>query len=339
MEHNCYHSVWRFEKDSLAHVERRVVEEYPLRLEVNGRDLATLIASPHQLNFLVAGFLRLQGFIQGLDDLLSLGVCGDFGMARIRIRGEVPERLIPTLTSGCGTGIVFHHPSAPAESTVPPDPQLRFTPQQIFALMRQLAQKAESYRAHGGIHSAAVGDGQELLLYAEDIGRHNTLDRLAGEALFKDLDLRGKLLVTSGRVSTEMVAKAERLGIALIASRTSPTNMAIRIADQAGIALVGYVRGETLEVYSHVNLLAPVHQPRHPPIAGEILMSAEPPPRGLRRLIYPVTMFYITRVQKKWLWSTAFYDSFKTAKNPSILLDVRFHNIVIIEPALRAASP
>jgi FdhD protein len=106
-----------------------------------------------------------------------------------------------------------------------------------------------------------VGDGERLLLYSEDLGRHNTLDRIAGEALFKNLDLHGRLLLTSGRVSTEMVAKAMRLGIALIASRTSPTDMVIKMAEQAGITLVGYVRGDAFEVYSHAQALAMAAQP------------------------------------------------------------------------------
>jgi FdhD protein len=258
MEENRPHTVFHYHQGSLNPVEQQVVRECPLRLEVNGRELAILIASPHQLNFLVAGFLRLQGFLRGLDDILSLGICAEFGAARVRIRGEIPERLTPTLTSGCGTGISFQLPASPTGVVRQGEPPAPFAPQQIFALMQELAQRAENYRAHGGIHSAAVGDGQQLLLYSEDLGRHNTLDRIAGEALFKGLDLHGRLLVTSGRVSTEMVAKAAQLGIAMIASRTSPTDMAIRIAEQSGMALVGYVRGKTFDVYSHPHLLAGV---------------------------------------------------------------------------------
>jgi FdhD protein len=264
MEQNRQHLVFHYDQGSLTSVEQQVVQEYPLRLEVNGRELAILIASPHQLNFLVAGFLRLQGFIKGLDDIQSLGVCSEFGAARVRIRGEMPERLTPTLTSGCGTGISFQLPASPIRSACSDRAPARFTPPQIFTLMQELAQRAENYRAHGGIHSAAVGDGQQLLLYSEDLGRHNTLDRIAGEALFKKIDLHGTLLVTSGRVSTEMVAKAAQLGIAMIASRTSPTDMAIKLSEQAGLALVGYVRGHTFDVYSHAHLLAPATEPTCP---------------------------------------------------------------------------
>jgi FdhD protein len=245
--------IYRYAKGQLEAIERSVVQETPLTLEVNGRELATLIASPHRLNFLVAGFLRLQGFIHSLDDLQTLGICAEQGQARVRIRGEVPERLKPTLTSGCGTGITFELPGAPLPTT---SASSRFSAGQIFALMRELASRADNYRSHGGIHSAAVGNGRSLLLFAEDLGRHNTLDRIAGEALFRGIDLRGKLLVTSGRISTEMVAKAARLGIALIASRTSPTDLAVRAAEAAGITLIGYLRGDAFEVYSHSERIA-----------------------------------------------------------------------------------
>jgi FdhD protein len=121
--------------------------------------------------------------------------------------------------------------------------------------MEELAKKADHYRSHGGIHSAAIGRSGRLVLYAEDLGRHNTFDRIAGEALFKGIQLTGAELVTSGRVSTEMVAKAALMGIKLIASRTSPTDMAVKLCDEADICLVGYVRGGSFNVYSHPELI------------------------------------------------------------------------------------
>ncbi len=229
--------------------ERNVVEEYPLRLRVNGRELATLVCSPHQLNFLLAGFFRLQGFIDSLDDILSMGVCDDYGLAEMRIRTELPERLQPTLTSGCGTGIAYNLPQNLLD--ISQQRPRSYSSEALFLLMKDLQAEAEQYRNHGGIHSAAIGGSEGLLLYAEDIGRHNTFDRLAGQALFKGVDLQDKMLVTSGRVSTEMVAKAARLGVGLIASRTSPTDKAIDLCEQAGITLIGYLRGNSMEIYSH----------------------------------------------------------------------------------------
>jgi FdhD protein len=240
----------------LAPEEADLPREFPLKLVVNEREIATLVASPHDLRFLVAGFLRLQGFVERLDDFQMLSVCEDFGIANVRVKKELPERLQPVLTSGCGTGVTFTIPAAPDQGgNDNPGKACQFTPAAIFAVMDELARRAENYRRHGGIHSAAVTDGRELLLYAEDIGRHNTIDRLAGEALLRGINVTGMALVTSGRVSSEMAAKAALLGVPLIASRTSPTDMAVTICSQAGITLVGYVRGGRFTVYSHAELI------------------------------------------------------------------------------------
>ncbi len=245
--------ILRYEDGQLLPVEHRPVQEFPVKLVVNGRELATLIGSPHELRFLVAGFLRLQGFVKSLDDFLALSICEDVGVASVQLRGEVPETLRPVLTTGCGSGITFALPVPPAEPSG--GEGQRFIPAAVFALMDELARRAGRYRSHGGIHSAAVGDGVSLILYAEDLGRHNTLDRIAGEALLRGIDLAGKLLVTSGRVSSEMAAKAASLGISLIASRTSPTDVAARLCEAAGITLLGYVRGGRFNVYVHPDRL------------------------------------------------------------------------------------
>lgn len=287
MNSSSEHEIVRMVKGRRETLSRQIVEEYPLRLRVNGCELATLVCSPHQLNFLLTGFLQLQGFADSLDDILALGVCNNFGLAEIRLRKKLSQRLQPTLTSGCGTGISFNLPKQvlnPSHS-----PQRNYSSECLFLLMRQMAQKSERYRSHGGIHAAAVGDHSGLLLHAEDIGRHNTLDRLAGEALFRKIDLRDKMLITSGRISTEMVAKTARLGIGLLASRSSPTNRAIELCKQAGITLVGYLRGDSLEVYSHPQQLhiSTVSQ-RITGVSGIILAGGESRRMGSDKSLLPI---------------------------------------------------
>lgn len=235
----------KYSNGILSDTHNHLPEEYPLKLTVNGREIATLIASPHDLRFLVAGFLRTQGFVREVGDFMTLSVCDTFGEARVHIRGELPDQLTPVLTSGCGTGISFSLNAGPAQA-VPPS--VRYAPKAIFTMMKELSHLAERYSCHGGIHSAAVSDGEDILLHAEDLGRHNTIDRIAGQALFNSVDLTGTMLLTSGRVSAEMAAKAASLGIALIASRTSPTDMAVRICTEYGIGLAGYVRGDSFRI-------------------------------------------------------------------------------------------
>src|SRR5512138_3850793 len=235
----------KYSNRTLSSIHNHLPKEYPLKLTVNGREIATLIASPHDLRYLVAGFLRTQGFIREMGDFQTMSVCDQFGEARVHISGELPERLTPVLTSGCGTGISFSLTAGPAQSA---PASIRFTPDAIFAMMRELNRLAERYCRHGGIHSAAVSDGEDILLHAEDIGRHNTVDRLAGQALFSGINLVGSMLLTSGRVSAEMAAKAASLGVALIASRTSATDMAVEICAKHGIGIADYVRGDSFRI-------------------------------------------------------------------------------------------
>jgi FdhD protein len=232
---------------SMSETSGEIPKEFPLKLIVNGIELATLISSPHDLRFLVAGFLLLQGYVQRVEDFEMLSVCEDFGIANVKIKGELPERPPPVLTSGCGSGISFSIPEArPGIAS-----DSCFVAAEIFAVFEELSSLAGRYRSHGGIHSAAIACGGKILFHSEDLGRHNAVDRLAGEALLRGVSLQGKLMVTSGRISSEMAAKAAQMGIAAIASRTSPTDMAVRICEETEISLIGYVRGGRFSVYAH----------------------------------------------------------------------------------------
>ncbi|MEW6218886.1 MAG: formate dehydrogenase accessory sulfurtransferase FdhD [Thermodesulfobacteriota bacterium] len=233
--------------------DHQPVREFPLTLRVNGQELATLVASPHDPEALVVGFLRTQGLVRERAEIRQLEICQAFGLADIILTRPVPEGLSPVLTSGCGSGLVFHLPGVEGEAVPVAGGPVR--PADLFALMAALGRHAEGYRAHGGIHSAGVGRGDRLLLWAEDIGRHNTLDRLAGAALLAGEDLAGATLVASGRVSSEMLAKAYTLGISCLASRTSPTDLAVAAARRLGITLIGYLRGRRFTVYSHAERL------------------------------------------------------------------------------------
>jgi FdhD protein len=294
------HTYFTYRGDFLEPVSAAVVTEYPLQLIVNGREIATLIGSPHDLRFLVAGFLRLQGFVSSLDDFEMFSVCEEFGTANVRIKGELPERLKPVLTSGCGTGITFALPVVNRADLSPSAHIPPRAPQQIFSLMNQLAQRADHYRSHGGIHSAGIGRNGTLILYAEDLGRHNTFDRIAGEALFKGIGMDGAELVTSGRVSTEMVAKAALMGISVIASRTSPTDMAIKLCDQAGICLLGYVRGGSFTVYSHPEAIEGCpEQPKIEGVTGVILAGGASSRMGRNKALLDVDGIpIITRIYR-----------------------------------------
>ncbi len=283
-------AILRFNGRRLCPAGHSPVEEYPVTLTVNGAEFVTLIASPHDLKFLVAGFLRMQGLVDCLEDLLALSVCPEFGAANVRIRKEVPPRLVPTITCGCGGGIAFNLPGGRDKLRGGGDAAAgrRYSPDEVFRTMDQMARLAERYKAGGGIHSAAAGDGRGLLVHAEDVGRHNTVDRIAGEALLAGIDLSGAILATSGRVSSEMAAKGAALGVGLIASRTSPTDMAAEICEDAGIALLGYVRGGRFNVYAHPERLAiPAACEPIADVAGVILAGGSSTRMGSNKALLP----------------------------------------------------
>jgi FdhD protein len=334
-------AILRFDGRRMCPVGHSPVEEYSVALTVNGREFATLIASPHDLNFLVAGFLRMQGLVERLDDILALTVCSEFGAASVRIRKEVPARLVPTLTSGCGGGISFNIPGQPANARAAAGGAAsgrRYFPDEVFRTMDQLARLSELYKAAGGIHSAAAGDGQKVLVHAEDIGRHNTIDRIAGEALLKGIDLSGAILATSGRVSSEMAAKGAALGVGLIASRTSPTDMAAEICDDAGIALLGYVRGRHFNVYARAErLVVPGACEPIGDVTGVILAGGSSTRMGSNKALLPYQGgTFIESIHRRM--AALFRDVIVVTNAPDLYRFMRCPKVADIVPGLGGLS-
>ncbi len=223
-----------------------IPREIAFTIFVNNQELVTTLCTPTKLNCLVLGFLFSEGIISGMDDVVSMRVCEDELLADVRLNRSdftLPNRRV--LTSGCGGGVSF---STTTKGKVNSD--LKVMPVQILSLMKQLLEGAEIYKVSGGIHTSALCDKENILVMAEDIGRHNTLDKLQGECLLRKLSTEERILITSGRLSSEMLRKASKMQIPIIASLTSPTENAVVLAREAGISLIGYARGRRLSVYS-----------------------------------------------------------------------------------------
>jgi FdhD protein len=229
--------------------ERRVVREAPWTIHVNDQELVTLFCTPEKLNFLVLGFLAAEGVIDSLDDVLLLQVCEDQeGVIDVSLNERelsLPSR--PILLSGCGRGVTFDDLSGgqrAIESTV------QVSAEQVSRLMGELRHRAEIHQAAGGTHASALSDGDQLLVVAEDVGRHNTLDKIRGECLFRQIPTKDRLLLTTGRISSEMVVKAVKMEVPIVASRSSPTDLALNLARDWQMTIVGYVRGGKMNVYT-----------------------------------------------------------------------------------------
>lgn len=226
-------------------------EEMALTLYLDQAELATMMCTPEKLNFLIAGFLRSEGLIEGLDDIALMRVCDDEQVADVRlVRPKQPsgKRI---LTSGCGGGVTFDT----GDSVPPVISDLRATPEQLLACMKAMLQSGDDRGGRGGVHVSALADGDRLLVVSRDVGRHNTLDKIWGECLFREIDPSGKILLTTGRLSSEMMIKAAKMGVPMTVSLNSPTSRAVQLARDLGITVVGYARGGRVSVYTHPHRL------------------------------------------------------------------------------------
>jgi FdhD protein len=228
-------------------VAGEIVREQPLTLSVNGEKFLTLLCSPVKLEALVVGYLWMEKVIASLDEITRLEVSPVDGHAEVTLSHPVTLPTERILTSGCGGGITFRidHRLFPRLAS-----SLRVAPETLSARMKDLFAAAVHYRESRGIHGAALSDGECLLVVAEDVGRHNAVDKVKGEALVRGIPTEDRILLSTGRVSSEMLLKAARMGVPLIASRTSPTEMAVALAEQLNITVCGYVRGDSLNLYS-----------------------------------------------------------------------------------------
>jgi FdhD protein len=240
-------SYLRVHADRVEEVTGEVVREQPLTVYVNGDRFLTLLCSPMKLEALVVGYLWMEKIIQGLDDVTALSVSPVDGRADVTLRAPVELPTERILTSGCGGGITFRidHRLFPRLAS-----GLRVQPRDLSRRMKDLFAAAVHYKESRGIHGAALADEHELLVVAEDVGRHNAVDKVKGEALLRGIRTEDRILLSTGRVSSEMLLKAARMGVPVVASRTSPTEMAVALAEQLNVTVCGYVRPDSLNVYA-----------------------------------------------------------------------------------------
>ena len=246
------HTYWVINGGGVAAAEAvagGVIEESLVSIYVNGEELATIMCSPLQQEALALGFLYNEGVIESLAEVgfIKANVpATTVDVLLTHAEFSPPRRMI--LTSGCGGGITLQD----LTQTYPAiESNFSTTSDVIFARMRDLRTSATLYNAVRGVHTAILGDTKRVLLAAEDVGRHNAIDKLAGLALREDINTTDCILVASGRISSEMLGKARRMGIPLVVSRTAPTSTAIELAEAWNICIVGYVRQNTMRVYTH----------------------------------------------------------------------------------------
>jgi FdhD protein len=233
--------------------EGEVIEEGFVSIFVNGAELATVMSSPREQDRLALGFLCNEGIISSMDEVRAIHVCPSGACVDVWLRRSDfvrPTRLI--LTSGCGGGVTFDDLTKAIE---PLKSDRSIAPEKLFTLMNGMQQRGSLYARARGVHTSALSDGENLLAVAEDVGRHNTIDKLRGACLIEKIDPLGKILLSTGRISSEMINKAARMGCPIVASRTSPTSLSVKLAREWNITLIGYLRRDSMRVYAHAERL------------------------------------------------------------------------------------
>jgi len=231
-----------------------LIKEQPVTLYLNGREIVTLLCAGHHLDELAVGFFYAEGFLEKAADLEGIEVNEAEGKVNLRIRSDVllTERLWQkrTVTSGCGKGSLFYFSLDALLSRPIADITMRISAKGVLERVEDLNRLSDTYRRTHGVHNSAVADGDRILLFRDDIGRHNAVDMIVGHFFLNGLSLEDKLLITTGRLTSEILIKAAKVRIPILVSRNTATSLAVELARSLDITLIGYARGGRFTVYS-----------------------------------------------------------------------------------------
>jgi FdhD protein len=227
-----------------------VVEEIPFALFINGRHAMTAMMSPLNLEDFVTGYLFTEQIIKGVDEIESVKIEKN----RISVITKNLFKVLgpkKTILSGCGGSSSFIDPAKLPKITS----DFAISAEKIQEWIKT-ALDSELHRTTGGIHIVALLDTDNILCVSEDIGRHNALDRVIGYGLRNGVNFSRTFIVSSGRISSEMVRKCLLANIPMIVSRSATTTLAVEIAAKAGITVIGFARGKKLNIYTHAERVA-----------------------------------------------------------------------------------
>lgn len=235
-------------------IEDEIAAEFVLTVVLNGAEFATIVCSPTHLEELVIGFLASEGAILGAAQIKKLTIDADRGFARVTLDGEptiARERSSKRFIGSCcgkGRQFYYHGDMLTARTVLS---RMTVTAEQCWELMARLQEGSADFISTGGVHNAALCSVEELLVARTDIGRHNALDKLYGHCLDAGVRMEDKLIAFSGRLSSEVVLKAAKMGCGLLLSKSAPTDLALKLAEELGITCIGFIRGRRLSVYTH----------------------------------------------------------------------------------------
>lgn len=228
--------------------ENELIVEKPVALYVNGMLWITFMCTPNLLKAQALGFLFNEGVIDTVDGVVEYHICDNREIIDIWLDRKVEKPKEWKRTSGCTGGYTALDLE---ELNLEVDDEVSLEAGKIRQMVEQLFESQDLYKKTGGVHTSILTDGKEVIISAEDVGRHNSLDKIAGLYLMQGLEMDRKILLSTGRISSDMLQKAARIGAAVVISRTSPTSLSVELADRWGITLIGYARRDRFNLYTH----------------------------------------------------------------------------------------
>ncbi|MFZ5645173.1 MAG: formate dehydrogenase accessory sulfurtransferase FdhD [Bacillota bacterium] len=232
-----------------------VVREVPYTIFLNDEELVTLVCTPEGMEELTAGFLFSEGILLQPGDLKSITINNDEGLIWAETVSPTPRTenfLKRYITTCCGKGRASFYFVNDAKDLKPVETgSFKIDIESVTALSSILEEKASLFKITGGTHGAALFGSTEIIKHYEDIGRHNAVDKIVGHCFLRGIPLFDKIIVISGRVSSEILIKTARMGIPLVISRSAPTDLALQMAERLGVTLAGFARGNRVNIYTH----------------------------------------------------------------------------------------
>lgn len=250
--------VLKIKEGTGQYIDDPVTRENALTIFLNEQELVTLLCTSECLDELAVGFLKSEGFLKSKEDIETITVDIQQGTAKVAARRSmIAEQtfLKRYITTGCGKGTSFYHLSDAV--CHPVKTEFRIESESIFDLMVQAQRRSELFKMTGGVHSSAICSKEEILFFREDIGRHNTVDKLIGRCFLDGINTGDKILLTTGRISSEILVKVAKMGIPVIASRSAPTDLAIKHAEDLGVTIAAFVRNQRMNLYTYPERVVP----------------------------------------------------------------------------------
>lgn len=234
----------------------RVIEEKPLTIYLNSQEIVTAMTIGDYPEYLAVGFLTNQGMLDNSNPVKSVDFDEDLSVVIVRTETETSfeEKLKKkTRTSGCAVGTVFGDMMEGLEGLRLPSSNCKVS--WLYNLSNEINQTPSLYLAAGAIHGTVICKENTPLVYMEDVGRHNAVDKVAGWMASNDIDGSDKILYTTGRLTSEMVIKTAQMGIPILVSRSGFTAWGVEIADKVGMTLIGRMRGRRFTCLAGFNRL------------------------------------------------------------------------------------